>query len=255
MPTKSFSRTSPRNRASEQHHHIIIIKTTSIVGQWLRRRSLNLCHPHSQSILSPCVSEMAIHTHPKSKDKTPALTSRPQKNTVIYNPSDPLPRDGTGRYLHLKLKRFPSIRHLTMPYARKTWQETPHDAGVGMAPNARSSCRWCHGRVEKGSLRYKLFLQCHKGCKIPAYFHADCIWKYPETAKLDRASEVKGLEDLPGEERTNALAAFEDFAKSKDAWSTDQAACGTTPKRLADELDSEAAPVRSPKRKRVVAQK
>ena len=46
------------------------------------------------------------------------------------DPSVELSRDETGRYLHLKLKRFASIKELNMSYAKKTWKQTPHDAEV-----------------------------------------------------------------------------------------------------------------------------
>jgi hypothetical protein len=121
------------------------------------------------------------------------------------DPSIPLPRDATGSYLHLKLKRYPSKEDLTMNFAKKSWREIPHDAEVDTAPNARSSCRQCHQRIDKGMVRVRLWLQCHKGCKVSAYFHGgvdnkknknNCIWKYPETNKLESVDEIKGLSKL-----------------------------------------------------------
>ena len=114
------------------------------------------------------------------------------------NPSECLPRDPTGSYLHLKLKRFPSIDVLTMPYAKKTWREVPHNAEIDISPSARSSCRQCHSKILKGDLRMKLWLQCHKGCKMGAYFHGDgCFWEYPETSKLKELNELVGFDELP----------------------------------------------------------
>ena len=130
------------------------------------------------------------------------------------DPGKALPRDPTGSYLHLKLKRFKSIKKLTMPYAKKTWQQMPHDAGVEMAPNARASCRQCHNKIEKDELRYQLLLQCHKGCKISAFFHSDCIWKYPETAKIAKLEEFVGFDDLPQKEKKRVMKDFEKFAKA-----------------------------------------
>ena len=105
-----------------------------------------------------------------------------------------LPRDGTGRYLHLRLKRFGSVNELQMKYAKETWRKHPHDAEVDVSANSRSSCRWCKEKIDKGDLRMRLWLQCHKGCKNSAYFHERCFWDYPETTKLVDG----GLEELHG---------------------------------------------------------
>lgn len=118
------------------------------------------------------------------------------------DPSNALPRDDTGSYLHLKLKRFPSIKELSMPYAKKTWVEHPQDADVDMAPSNRSKCRQCHSIIQKGDLRVRLWLQCHKGCKNSAYFHGkDCLWRYPETRKLESVNEFSGINMLPKEQQ------------------------------------------------------
>lgn len=100
----------------------------------------------------------------------------PRLPTQVYavkmkDPSIELPRDETGSYLHLKLKRFESIEVLSMAYAKKTWTKIPRDAEIDVAPSSRSSCRQCHLPIEKGVLRIRLWLQCHKGCKNSAYFH------------------------------------------------------------------------------------
>jgi hypothetical protein len=132
----------------------------------------------------------------------------------LADPGKALPRDPTGSYLHLKLKRFTSIKDLTMPYAKKTWQQFPHDASVAMAPNGRALCRQCHAKIEQGTLRYQLLLQCHKGCKNSAFFHADCLWQYPETKKIDKVEEFDGLDRLPPNEKESTLKRFEKFANS-----------------------------------------
>jgi len=112
-------------------------------------------------------------------------------------PSEALPRDETGSYLHLKLKRFQSIDDLTMKFAQKTWRDHPQDAEIDLAPSNRSRCRQCHESIPKGELRVRLWLQCHKGCKNSAYFHGkDCIWEYPETTKIDDVKEFFGIEKL-----------------------------------------------------------
>ncbi|KAL3900430.1 MAG: hypothetical protein SGARI_006245, partial [Bacillariaceae sp.] len=123
----------------------------------------------------------------------------------LADPGKLLPRDPSGSYLHLKLKRFPSVKDLTMPYAKKTWQEMPHDAAVAMAPTGRALCRQCHEKIEKSELRFQLLLQCHKGCKMSAFFHADCVWKYPETKKITKVEEFNGLGSLPLEEKELVL--------------------------------------------------
>lgn len=121
---------------------------------------------------------------------------------IRYDPSTELPRDETGSYLHLKLKRFPSINDVTMPFAIKTWTEHPQDAEIDYASSSRSKCRHCHSMIHKGELRVRLWLQCHKGCKNSAYFHGgNCIWHYPETSKIKQVSEFIGLDDLTDEEK------------------------------------------------------
>lgn len=132
-------------------------------------------------------------------------------SNVKFNPRVVLPRDETGRYLHLKLKRFENLEDLTMAYAKKTWQKVPHDGAVDMAPTSRSSCRWCHNTIPKGSLRYQLWLQCHKGCKNSAYFHPDCFFQYPETVKLMSTKEFHGLDSLPETEKSKVVKSFETF--------------------------------------------
>lgn len=116
----------------------------------------------------------------------------------MEDPTIDLPRDKSGSYLHLKLKRFASQKDLTMPYAKKTWKTTPHDAEVDSSPSSRSSCRQCHQPIKKGDLRMRLWLQCHKGCKNSAYFHGrECTWKYPEMAKIVSTKEIIGFDKLP----------------------------------------------------------
>ena len=117
---------------------------------------------------------------------------------MTEDPSTPIPRDETGSYLHLKLKRFPSASALKMPYAIESWKSIPHDAEIDICTSTRSSCRQCHSKINKGELRVRLWLQCHKGCKMSAYFHGDdCVWNYPETSKIYCLEELAGFNDLP----------------------------------------------------------
>lgn len=134
--------------------------------------------------------------------------------TTDDDPSLLLPRDETGRYLHLKLKRFASIDDLTMPFAIKTWNETPHDAEVGISSSARSKCRDCHEVIKKGELRFRLWLQCHKGCKSSAYFHESCFYKYPESKKLESVEEIMGFVDLDRSVQNCIEASFDKMKKA-----------------------------------------
>lgn len=130
----------------------------------------------------------------------------------LMNEDDPttqLPRDKSGSYLHLKLKRFSSMDNLTMPYAVKSWRSIPHDAEVDMSPSNRSTCRQCHSTINKGELRVRLWLQCHKGCKMSAYFHGQgCVWQYPETIKLGSVEELVGFEKLRDKEQLEVKKSF-----------------------------------------------
>lgn len=132
----------------------------------------------------------------------------------LPDPSKVLPLDPTGSYLHLKLKRFAKMKDLSMPYAKKTWQEFPYDAAVSLAPNGRASCRQCHCKIDKNDLRFQLLLQCHKGCKNSAFFHSDCVWKYPETKKISEMSEIAGLETLPKIMKSQVEKDFASFLES-----------------------------------------
>lgn len=116
---------------------------------------------------------------------------------TLNDPSQELPRDETGSFLHLKLKRFPSVDALKMAYAKKTWAQNPQDAEIDIATSNRSKCRQCHKVILRGDLRARLWLQCHKGCKNSAYFHGKvCIWEYPETKKLHTTEEFLGFQKL-----------------------------------------------------------
>mmetsp|Transcript_15671 Transcript_15671/g.40201 ORF Transcript_15671/g.40201 Transcript_15671/m.40201 type:complete len:162 (+) Transcript_15671:81-566(+) len=134
----------------------------------------------------------------------------PTPTQMAADPHQPLPRDSTGSYLHLKLKRFASPSELRTSYARQTWRRTPHDAEADVAPSARSKCRQCHGVIEKGDLRVRLWLQCHEGCKNSAYFHGACFGEYPEAGKVESAGEIVGMEQLPDEERKILEGIFEE---------------------------------------------
>ena len=136
---------------------------------------------------------------------------------VNVDPSIALPRDETGSYLHLKLKRFKSIDDLTMNYAKKTWRDTPHDAEVeNECSTSRSSCKQCHKTIEKGNTRFRLWLQCHKGCKISAYFHKECIFQYPETQKLTSPDEFVGYDKLPTNVQKDIQALFDTMKTKMD---------------------------------------
>mmetsp|Transcript_68386 Transcript_68386/g.103123 ORF Transcript_68386/g.103123 Transcript_68386/m.103123 type:complete len:171 (-) Transcript_68386:32-544(-) len=135
----------------------------------------------------------------------------------MEDPSKELPRDPTGSYLHLKLKRYGRMKDLPMKYAISTWKKYPQDAEVDISPASRSSCRQCHSRIEKGNVRMRLFLQCHKGCKNIAYFHEECFWKYPETKKLESIKEIYNVDKLPKESQALVTNRFREFRKRPEA--------------------------------------
>ena len=131
---------------------------------------------------------------------------------TAMKPSELIPRDETGSYLHLKLKRFQSIDDLSMKFAQKTWREHPHDVEIDLAPSNRSKCRQCHTSILKGELRVRLWLQCHKGCKNSAYFHGrDCIWEYPETTKIEDIKEFFGMEALEKKDQGYVTEKFDEL--------------------------------------------
>lgn len=58
----------------------------------------------------------------------------------------------------------------------------------------------------------RLWLQCHKGCKISAYFHGnECFWKYPETIKLESVNDLVGLKSLREDQQDNVRQSFGAF--------------------------------------------
>lgn len=133
----------------------------------------------------------------------------------MEDPTRELPRDMTGSYLHLKLKRFSNINDLSMKYAKTTWQKIPHHAEIDIASTNRSSCRHCHKTITKNQVRVRLWLQCHKGCKNSAYFHfKECFWSYPETSKLDTVDEIIGWDKLPTNHQQDLKERFDTFRQS-----------------------------------------
>ena len=160
-----------------------------------------------------------MKTMAKRKNETVGGTNDGKDVDVDVNvdPSVELPRDTTGSYLHLKLKRFKSIDDLTMNYAKKTWRDTPHDAEVEKECSAsRSSCKQCHKTITKGDTRFRLWLQCHKGCKNSAYFHKECIFQYPETQKLTSTDEFVGYDKLPTNVKKDIQASFDKMKMTND---------------------------------------
>ena len=66
----------------------------------------------------------------------------------------------------------------------------------------------------------RLWLQCHKGCKMSAYFHGQgCVWQYPETVKLGSVEELVGFEKLAEKQQ---LEVRELFLLLKDASDDDR---------------------------------
>jgi len=145
----------------------------------------------------------------------------------------PLPRDETGRYLHLKLKRFSSVEELSLKYAKTTWKTYPYNASVDIAPTSRSKCRSCRQTIHKGQLRYQLLLQCHHGCKNSAYFHSKCCYEYPETSKLTSIQELHGLQSLDEDHQHIVMTSFQQH-ECKNQNNVVHVK-GTTPKENMDE--------------------
>jgi hypothetical protein len=177
-----------------------------------------LSHHHYRRLL---LATKFSSSNRRSYNHTTSIHVKPISTTTmatikeeIEDPSKVLPRDLSGSYLHLKLKRYAKMEDLTMNYAKTTWKTFPQDAQADLSPTSQSSCRQCHDTIDKGDVRLRLYLQCHKGCKTAAFFHESCFWNYPETKKLERVEEIVGLEDLPDKNRKQVLQHFQAFHDS-----------------------------------------
>jgi hypothetical protein len=192
-------------------HDTIFFQSALRCGPFIKHSAQRLVHQETSS--SGPLTAISRYLHP-----TPHHPLHPIVAIVasMEDPSKELPRDPTGSYLHLKLKRYPSIDDLSMKFAISTWKRCPQDAQVDMSPTSRSSCRQCHEQIEKDDIRMRLFLQCHKGCKNSAYFHQECFWKYPETTKLEKIEEIADLENLPEESQAIVRDKFQEFRKQEE---------------------------------------
>lgn len=102
----------------------------------------------------------------------------------------------------------PSVIHKLTPGASRNHKEFPYDAKADVARHSKAVCHVCRERVESGSVRFCLMLQCHLGYRIACYTHEECFFKHPETAKLDSPSEIRGLSALPEDAQARVHAAM-----------------------------------------------
>ncbi len=111
-------------------------------------------------------------------------------------------RKKPAKMAHLHLKRFADTDDLT-PGARRNRAEHPADVIVDLAPTGRAVCKQCGELIPKGSVRFVLMLQCHKGYKMSAPVHGEnpnCFAVHIESTNLTSREEACVKEDVLGKE-------------------------------------------------------
>jgi len=116
---------------------------------------------------------------------------------------------------HLQLKRFADDDPTLTAGAKRDRAKHPHPATAELDPSGRAVCKRCGDRIEKGSLRLSLMLECHKGYRNVCTLHPDCFWKHTETKKLTSLDEIGGMEGLDQEQQDIINARFLEHLSSK----------------------------------------
>ena len=91
---------------------------------------------------------------------------------------------------HLSLKRFADDDPTLTAGARRDRVKHPYVAVAEMDPSGRASCKLCGEKISKNTLRFGLWLECHKGYRNLCTLHEPCFWQHPETPKLESFQEI-----------------------------------------------------------------
>ena len=117
---------------------------------------------------------------------------------------------------HLYLKRFADDDPTLTAGAKRDRVKHPHLAVAELDPSGRAQCKLCGEKITKSTLRFGLWLECHKGYRNLCTLHPNCFWKHPETNKLDDAKEIHLATDLNAEQRAKILESFDQLAMEKE---------------------------------------
>lgn len=86
---------------------------------------------------------------------------------------------------HLSVKRFRDDDPALTSGAKRNRAATPYSAVAEIDPSGRSTCKLCGSLIPKGTLRFGLMMECHKGYRSICTLHEECFWKHPETKKVE----------------------------------------------------------------------
>ena len=114
---------------------------------------------------------------------------------------------------HLLLKRFADDDATLTAGAKRDRQKHPHIAIAELDPSGRAKCKLCGDKLNKSSVRFGLFLECHKGYRNLCTLHPECFWKHPETQKLEDTKELYLSPKLTQEQSSNILQQFAERKK------------------------------------------
>ena len=107
-------------------------------------------------------------------------------------------KKGWNTMSHLHLKRFADDDPTLTAGAKRDRVKHPHLAVAELDPSGRAACKGCGETIPKSSLRFGLWLECHKGYRNLCTLHTECFWKHSETQKLEKADEItKFFEENP----------------------------------------------------------
>lgn len=126
-------------------------------------------------------------------------------------------KKGWNTMSHLYLKRFADDDPTLTAGAKRDRTKHPHVAIAELDPSGRAQCKQCGDKIPKSSLRFDLWLECHKGYRNLCTLHPDCFWKHPETNKLNDAKEIHIASDLTKEQRATILETFDQMEHEKSS--------------------------------------
>ena len=117
---------------------------------------------------------------------------------------------------HLSLKRFADNDPTLTAGAKRDRLKHPHLAVAELDVSGRALCKLCGEKIDKASLRFGLYLECHKGYRNLCALHSECFWKHPETQKLQQAKEIHTSPTLTKEQCESIVKKFDQLIKKKD---------------------------------------
>ncbi|CAB9510429.1 expressed unknown protein [Seminavis robusta] len=120
---------------------------------------------------------------------------------------------GWNTMSHLSIKRFADSDPTLTAGAKRDRAKHPHVAVAELDPSGRATCKLCGDKITKSTLRFGLFMECHKGYRNLCTLHPECFWKHPETKKLEHAKEIHCAKELTKQQRADVVDRFQKSKK------------------------------------------